>query len=260
MPRITVITVTYNSEETLAETMDSVLAQTYSDIEYIIVDGSSKDRTVDIIRQYEPHFQGRMRWISEPDKGIYDAMNKGIAMATGEVVGILNSDDLFLDAEVLADVASSFEEEQVDCVHGNLYFVEHDNTDRIVRIWQGSPYKTDSFARGWQPAHPTFYVRRKHYLHFGGYDISFHISADFELMLRFLEKHKLHSLFIDRFLVKMRMGGVSTKSMKSIYIGNREDIKAFHKNDIPVSLFYPLFRLVPKALDKIKLKLHLGGK
>ena len=216
MLRITVITVTYNSEATVAETMDSVLAQIYPDIEYIVVDGGSTDKTIDIIRQYEPRFQGRMRWISKPDQGIYDAMNKGIAMATGEVIGMLNSDDLFIDAEVLTDI-----------------------------------------ARGWHPAHPTFYVRREYYIRFGGYDIAFPVSADFELMLRFLEKHRLHSLFINRFLVKMRMGGESTGSLRSVYVGNRNVMKAFHKNGIPVSPLYPVFRLAPKVINKIKLKLHL---
>lgn len=257
MLRITVITVTYNSEATVAETMDSVLAQIYPNIEYIVVDGGSTDKTIDIIRQYEPRFQGRMRWISKPDQGIYDAMNKGIAMATGEVIGMLNSDDLFIDAEVLTDIASAFEDRQIACIHGNLYFVRHDDTNHIVRIWKSSPYKPNSFARGWHPAHPTFYVRREYYIRFGGYDIAFPVSADFELMLRFLEKHRLHSLFINRFLVKMRMGGESTGSLRSIYVGNRNVMKAFHKNGIPVSPLYPVFRLAPKVINKIKLKLHL---
>ena len=153
--KISLITVTYNSSKTLLDTLQSVLNQTYSDIEYIIVDGASKDSTVSIIEEYEPKFNGRMKWISEPDKGLYDAMNKGIRMATGDVVGILNSDDLFMDNNVLADIAHAFDN-NTDAIFGNLYFVNQEDVNQIVRVWKGSPYK--SFKSGWHPAHPTFYV------------------------------------------------------------------------------------------------------
>lgn len=255
--KISIITAAWNSAATIEDTLRSILAQTYQDWECIVIDGASSDGTQNILRSYETRFSGRLHWISEPDQGIYDAMNKGIAMATGEVIGMLNSDDLFIDAEVLTDIASAFEDRQIACIHGNLYFVRHDDTNRIVRIWESSPYKPNSFARGWHPAHPTFYVRREYYIRLGGYDIAFPVSADFELMLRFLEKHRLHSHFINRFLVKMRMGGESTGSLRSIYVGNRNVMKAFHKNGIPVSPLYPVFRLAPKVINKIKLKLHL---
>lgn len=246
--KLSLITVTYNSSITLLDTFQSVLNQTYSDIEYIIVDGASKDNTVSIIKEYEPKFHGRMKWISEPDKGLYDAMNKGIRMATGDVVGILNSDDLFMDNRVLEDIAKAFDA-STDAVFGNLYFVNQEDVNQIVRVWKGSPYK--SFKSGWHPAHPTFYVRREAYEKYGVFDTTFNVSADFELMLRLIEKHGIRTKYLDRYMVRMRMGGESTKSIKNIIQGNRNIMQAFHKNGISVSPFYPVYRLLPKVIDRI---------
>lgn len=246
--KLSLITVTFNSSKTLPETLQSVLSQIYFDIEYIIVDGASKDNTVDIIKEYEPQFEGRMKWISEPDKGLYDAMNKGIRMATGDVVGILNSDDLFMDNRVLADIVAAFDK-QTDAVFGNLYFVDQENVEQIVRVWKGSPYK--SFKSGWHPAHPTFYVRREVYKKYGVFDTTFDVSADFELMLRFIEKHQIRTKYFDRYMVRMRMGGESTGSIKNIIRGNKNIFRAFRKNEISVSLFYPIQRLLPKVIDRI---------
>ena len=252
--KLSLITVTYNSSKTLIDTFQSVLSQSYSDIEYIIVDGVSKDNTLSIIEEYEPQFQGRMKWISEPDKGLYDAMNKGIRMATGDVVGILNSDDLFMDDKVLADVATAFDE-QTDAIFGNLYFVNQEDVNQIVRVWKGSPYK--SFKSGWHPAHPTFYVRREVYEKYGGFDTTFDVSADFELMLRLIEKHGIRTKYLDRYMVKMRMGGESTGSIKNIIRGNKNIFRAFRKNEIKVSPLYPVYRLLPKVIDKILYMLKL---
>lgn len=151
--RISIITVSYNSGNTLSNTIESVLSQGFSDIEYIIVDGCSKDGTTAIIKSAESSFNGRLKWVSEPDKGLYDAMNKGIKMATGDVIGILNSDDLFYDSNVLRDIALAFDE-NTDALFGNLYFVKSDDVHCIVRAWKGSTYS--SFKKGWHPAHPTF--------------------------------------------------------------------------------------------------------
>lgn len=252
--KLSLITVTYNSSITLLDTFQSVLNQTYSDIEYIIVDGASKDNTVSIIKEYESKFQGRMKWISEPDKGLYDAMNKGIRMATGDVVGILNSDDLFMDNRVLEDIAKAFDA-STDAVFGNLYFVNQEDVNQIVRVWKGSPYK--SFKSGWHPAHPTFYVRREAYEKYGVFDTSFNVSADFELMLRLIEKHGIRTKYLDRYMVRMRMGGESTKSIKNIIKGNRNIMQAFHKNGISVSPLYPVYRLLPKVIDRIMYMLRL---
>lgn len=252
--KFSLITVTYNSSKTLTDTLKSVLSQTYSDIEYIIVDGASKDNTVSIIKEYEPKFNGRMKWISEPDKGLYDAMNKGIRMATGDVVGILNSDDLFMDNEVISDIASDFDG-QTDAVFGNLYFVNQEDVDQIVRVWKGSPYK--SFKNGWHPAHPTFYVRKEAYEKYGVFDTTFDVSADFELMLRLIEKNGIRTKYLDRYMVRMRMGGESTGSIKNIIRGNKNIFRAFQKNGIKVSPFYPVYRLLPKVIDKILYKLGI---
>lgn len=252
MLKISIITVVYNSESTIAMTMESVLLQTYSNIEYILIDGLSSDNTLEIIKNYEKQFNGRMRWISEPDKGIYDAMNKGISMATGDIIGMLNSDDIYVDKNVLSDIANVFESHSIECTYGNLYFVQHSNINKIVRSWESSQYTPGAFRKGWHPAHPTFYVKRQCYNKYGLYDCSLKVSADFELMLRFLEKQHISNLFLNRYFVKMRIGGESTGSLKKIIIGNYNIIKAFHKNNIRVSPFYPIMRLAPKIINKIR--------
>lgn len=250
---ISIITITYNSGKTLENTFQSVLLQNYNDIEYIVVDGLSSDNTVSIIKEYESRFNGRLKWVSEKDNGIYDAMNKGIQMATGDIVGILNSDDLLMDNNVLKDIALAFDD-KTDAICGNLYFVDQSNINCIVRVWKGSPYK--SFTTGWHPAHPTFYVRRGVYEKYGTFDTSFDVSADFELMLRLIEKCHIRVKYLDRYMVKMRVGGESTGSIKNIIKGNNNIMRAFKKNGISVSPFYPIIRLYPKIVNLIKCKLH----
>ena len=252
------ITITYNSERTVRDTFNSVLSQSYKNIEYIVVDGGSKDATLDIICEYESKFKSHLKWISESDKGIYDAMNKGIKMATGDVIGIINSDDLLYDSNAIEDIAKCFEERKVDCVYGNLEFVKADNTDSVVRTWISSQYRIGSFKRGWHPAHPTFYAKKEAYEKFGVFDTSFNVSADFELMLRFLEKNQLSNYYLNRFFVKMRMGGESTGSIYKIIEGNKNVLRAFKKNGISVSSFYPILRLAPKAINMIKTKLGIA--
>lgn len=255
--KISIITSTYNSEKTVQETLESILNQTHQDIELLIIDGKSKDNTLEIVRRYERLFQGRLRYISEQDKGIYDAMNKGIQMATGDVVGILNSDDLYMDNKVVEDIANAFVQTNVDAIYGNLIFVDEDDTSKIVRVWKGSQYEPGSFLNGWHPAHPTFYVRRDIYEKYGLFDISFDVSADFELMLRFIEKHRISNRYLDRTFIKMRMGGESTGSIKKIITGNRNVLRAFEKNGFKVSIVYPIKRLLPKAINMIKNKIKL---
>lgn len=250
--KITIITVTYNSELTVRDTIENVLAQTFTNYEYLVIDGASKDKTISIVKEYEPLFGGKLKWISEPDEGLYDAMNKGIRMATGDVIGILNSDDLFMDNHVLSDIVAAFDE-QTDALFGNLYFVNKDDISKIVRVWKGSPYK--SFKNGWHPAHPTFYVRCEVYKKYGVFDTTFDVSADFELMLRLIEKHNIRTKFLDRYMVRMRMGGESTGSLKNIIRGNKNIFRAFKKNEIKVSPLYPIYRLLPKVLDSLLYKL-----
>ena len=253
--KISIITVTYNSAQTLQDTINSVLGQTYPDIEYIIIDGKSTDGTVDIIKKNEPKFNGKMKWISESDNGIYDAMNKGIAMTTGDVIGILNSDDIYIYDNVISDIIAVFEKENVDSVYANLNFVSPQDANKIVRQWKSSVYKTGSFKKGWHPPHPAFFVKKECYKKYGLFDSSFKISADFELMLRFIEKNGISTYFFDKFIVSMRYGGESTGSLKKIIVGNKNVMKAFKKNNIPVSLFYPISRIIPKIKNKIYYKL-----
>ena len=252
--KISIVTSTYNSEKTVRDTLGSIYNQSYKNVELIIIDGNSKDKTLEIIRHYEKLFQGRLRYISEPDKGIYDAMNKGIRMATGDIIGILNSDDLYMDENVLIDIHDTFANNNVDAIYGNLIFVDEYDTNKVVRTWKGSQYLSGSFLKGWHPAHPTFYVKREMYEKYGVFDISFDVSADFELMLRFIEKFKISNLYMDRTLVKMRMGGESTGSIKKIITGNKNVLRAFKKNGFDVSVFYPVKRLLPKAINIIKNK------
>lgn len=243
--KFSLITVTFNSGQTLRCTLDSVLKQTYKNIEYILVDGLSHDNTIDLIKEYEPLFKGRMHWISEKDEGLYDAMNKGFSMATGDVIGIINSDDLFAEDTAIEKVINCFETDiSIDAVYADLYYVSRNNTDAIVRRWITGKQK--SFTKGWHPAHPTFYVKRCIYMKYGLFDLDFKFAADFELMLRFVEKEHISLLYFPEPLVRMRLGGTTSRSLNNIRKGNIECFKAFKKNGVPVSLLYPLYRLFPK--------------
>lgn len=248
--KISIITATYNSAATVRDTLQSVLQQTYQDIEYVIVDGDSKDATLDIVREYESRFQGRMSWKSEPDKGIYDAMNKGITRATGEVVGILNSDDLFIDSESIKKVMDLFDTNlSLDCVYADLYYVSQTDINNVIRKWSSG--KQRKFSSGWHPAHPTFYVKKTVYERLGVFDLKFKLAADFELMLRFIEKGEIKMTYLPKALVKMRLGGATSKSITNSINQNKECYQSFKQNNIPVSIFYPLLRILPKLIQYI---------
>ena len=253
--KISIITATYNSGVTLRDTLESILSQSYSDYEVLIIDGGSKDNTKQIVDEYISKFNGRLKWYTGKDKGLYDAMNKGIARATGDVVGILNSDDFYADPDVLAAIAEGCGD--VDAVYGDLDFVDATDTGKVVRQWRGSQHEPGAFLKGWHPAHPTFYARREFYNRLGGFDISFDVSADFELMLRFIEKGRLSNRYIPKTFVKMRMGGESTGSLSKIIQGNKNVLRAFRKNGFKVPQFYLVRRLAPKAINIIKNKLHI---
>lgn len=243
--KFSLVTVTYNSAQTLRDTITSVLSQTYQNIEYIIIDGLSKDDTVEIIKEYEPQFNGRMKWFSEKDYGLYDAMNKGFRLATGDVIGIINSDDLIAQPDAIEKVMKCFQsDDSVDAVYADLYYVAQNDTSKIVRHWVSGKQK--SFAKGWHPAHPTFYVKREMYQKYGLFDLDFKFAADFELMLRLIEKEHIKLHYLPEPLVRMRLGGTTSKSFGNIKKGNIECIKAFKKNEIKVSVLYPLYRLLPK--------------
>lgn len=254
--KITIITATFNSASTIRDTIESIISQTHQDWELIIEDGVSKDNTLDIVREYESQCQGRMRIFSEKDNGLYDAMNRGIARATGDVVGILNSDDFYHDEHVLEDINRAMEGQPIECVYGDLKFVQSDNTHKVVRIWKGSQHRNGKFLKGWHPAHPTFYARREAFLKYGAFDTSFAVSADFELMLRLIEVAGLRNKYIHRYFVKMRLGGESTGSIRNIIRGNVGVIRALQKNGFNPPKLYLLRRLLPKIWCSLWGRLH----
>lgn len=249
--KISIVTATYNSVSTLEDTLKSVLAQSYHDIEYLIVDGGSTDGTLDLVRRYEPLFEGRMRWISEPDKGIYDAMNKGFKMAAGEVLMLINSDDFFAREDAVELVVRQFAAHpEADCVYADLYYVAHNDTSRIIRTWRcGAPRP---FRKGWMPAHPTFYCRRKVYEEHGYFDLQFRLAADFDLMLRFVEVAKIKLVYLSEFLVRMRVGGATSSSLKNLIRQNRESAASFRKYGMRVGLGYLIRRFSWKIKQFIK--------
>ena len=245
--KISVITVCYNSIATLQDTLESILRQTYPDVESIVVDGASKDGTVELIEKYSHQFSGRMKWLSEPDKGIYDAMNKGIGMATGDVIGFLNADDYYQDENVLKAIARAFAWHGTDAVHGNLHYIN--GVRDTVRTWRGTEYSPGSFQRGWSAAHPTFYCKKGCFIRYGGFDPSIGSAADFELMLRFIEKNRISTTYIDRDMVFMRTGGSSTSGLRAILRNTRQNKQAFRKNNLPYPWHYDISRIFHKILS-----------
>lgn len=227
MNNISIITATYNSASTLDDTLSSVLAQGV-EAEQIIVDGGSKDQTLEIVASYS-HI---VKCVSEPDRGIYDAMNKGIAMASGDVIGILNSDDFYADDRVLSRVAEVFADPRVDSCYGDLKYVHPVDTARVTRNWKAGSFFREAFFWGWMPPHPTFFVRRSVYERYGRFNLELGSAADYELMLRFLVRHRISTVYIPEVLVKMRAGGVSNLSLTNRLKANRMDRRAWHVNGI----------------------------
>lgn len=241
--KISVISVCYNSAGTIADTIRSVQSQTYQNIEHVIVDGASTDNTVDIARELADQ---RTVIGSEPDNGIYDGMNKGIRSASGDVVGMLNSDDMFADTLALERVAGSFTD-IVDCVHGNLVYADKDDIGKIVRKWESCDYVPGIFGRSWTPAHPTFYCRKDAYNRFGLYRLDYEIAADVELMYRFLERYGLKSQHIPHTLVLMRAGGVSTQNLRSTWVISKEVKRGIVENGGRFNMLLYLYHKILKA-------------
>jgi len=246
---VSVITVSYNSAETIDETINSVADQDYPYIEYIVIDGLSSDNTVDIVRSR----MDRVNIIvSEKDCGIYDAMNKGIRAASGDVIAILNSDDIFASKNVITNVVRAFKENQVNLVYGDLEMVSSHDMKNVIRRWNPGPYVPGSFKKGWHPPHPAVFVKSNVYKDCGGYDMSFKISADYEFMIRVFEKYSVSSFYLNKVMVRMRYGGESTGSMKNIAIGNYYIYKAFVKNGVSYPFYYSVIRFIMKIKQFIK--------
>jgi glycosyltransferase involved in cell wall biosynthesis len=247
--KVSIITVVFNGQDTIKDTVKSVLAQDYPDVEYIIIDGASTDGTMKIIHSYSDRIA---RIVSEPDQGIYDAMNKGIKLATGDVVGILNSDDFYASSDVISTVVQQFEISQADSVFGDLIFVKPDSLDQVVRYYSSAKFHPKQFAAGWMPAHPTFFVKRWAYEQHGLFKTDYEIASDYELLIRFLAKHQLSYRYIPKVMVKMRAGGVSTKNLRSNWVLNREIVRGCAENGIQTNMIRVLSKYFTKVFQLIQ--------
>lgn len=244
MLKVTLITATYNSEKYLEDCIKSVIGQRYKHIEHIVIDGKSKDGTVAIIKKYESHIA---KWISETDRSMYDAINKGMEMATGDIIGILNSDDMLDSENVIEWIVNAFEEKKVDSIYGDLEYVDPVDTNKIYRIWKGKEYRRSLFKIGWMPAHPTFYFRTELFKKYGGYESHYYSAADYEFMARYLYKHHISSYYLPKLIVKMRRGGQSNSSWRQRFRANRRDYLAMKKNKIPFAFFVSILKPLSKV-------------
>lgn len=246
--KVSIITVAYNAEKTIEDSIQSVLEQKYDNIEYIIIDGASTDRTLSIVKKYEDRIS---TIISEKDKGIYDAMNKGVKAATGDIIGILNSDDFYIDSNVITDIVNSFND-SIDGVYADLVYVEGDDTSKIRRKWESGFYHHGAFKKGWMPPHPTFFVRSKVYSDFGHYALNLRSAADYEFMLRVIHKHRIKLNYLQRIIVKMRVGGESNASFKNRLNANKEDKIAWKMNGLQPGRFTFIRKPMSKLTQFIK--------
>lgn len=242
--KVSIITTTYNSASTIEHTIQSVLNQSYTNIEYIIIDGVSTDGTLDILNRYKERLN---KIISEKDTGIYDALNKGIDLATGDVIGILHSDDFYTGSDVIENVVNTFDQNKCDGLYANLYYVDKDDTNKIKRKWHSGNYSDGAFLNGWMPPHPTFFVKKEIYNKFGKFNLQFATAADYELMLRFIHKNKIKLAYLNKFIVKMRIGGKSNDTLKSRITANMDDRKAWEVNGLKPRFY----TLTLKPLRKI---------
>ena len=241
--KVSIITVTLNSEKYLTDCIQSVCKQSYGNIEHIIVDGKSTDGTLQIIKKHQKHLS---KWISESDRGMYDAINKGIAMATGDIIGILNSDDVFASEDVIDNIVQCFNKENTDSVYGDLIYVKPSNIEKIYRVWKGVSYKRYRFKYGWMPAHPTFYMKRSLIEKYGPYENHYYTAADYEFMARYLYKHKISATYLEQLVIKMRTGGASNVSLKGRLRANRRDYLAMKRNNIPFSFLVSIIKPLSK--------------
>jgi len=247
--KVSIITVCFNSAATIADTIKSVLNQSYGNIQYIIVDGGSADDTLATVAKYQNQID---KIISEPDGGIYDAMNKGLNLAEADIVGFLNSGDFYTDEKVISRVVEAMRVNNADCCYGDLEYVAEHNPAGIVRRWKSEPYQDGLFENGWHPPHPTFFAKKTVFDKYGGFDLSYDIGADYELMLRFLQRYNIKTEYIPRVLVKMRSGGISNKNLYQIIKANIECYRAWKKNGLKVTPLIMLKKPVSKLVQYMK--------
>jgi glycosyltransferase involved in cell wall biosynthesis len=242
--KISIITVVYNNEKTIKDALQSVLSQSYENIEYVIIDGKSNDNTFNLINEYKDKLG---YFISEKDNGLYDAMNKGIQAATGEIIGILNSDDLYQDSEVISTVMQQFcNDPELDILYGDLVYVKSDDTNKVVRNWKSKAYYKRFFENANVPPHPSLFVRSNVYKEAGLFDLQFKLAADYELMLRMFKKYNFKSKYINRLIIKMRLGGATNQSYTNIINQNKEILKAWKANDLQAPFYLMPLRIIKR--------------
>lgn len=242
--KISIVTVVFNQKKYLKDCIESIYGQIYQDIEYIVVDGGSTDGTLEIIKENEKMID---KWISEEDRGIYDAMNKGIRMASGEVVGFLHANDLFYSRDIIDKISKVFNDKDIDGCYGDLIYMNKDLSKRI-RLWKAGEYERSKLKNGWMLPHPTFYLRKVIYEKNGLYNTSFKISADYEIMLRLLEKRKIRLYYLSEIMTIMRVGGISNWGFKNLLLKSFEDYKAWKVNNLKITPFV----VIKKPMNKIK--------
>jgi glycosyltransferase len=248
--KFSIITLSLNSSKTILETIQSVNSQDYTDIEHILIDGKSEDETLKIFHE---NVTREFTVISEKDNGIYDAMNKGISLAKGDVIGFLHSDDILTSKNSISNIANAFRQHDVDLVYSDLHYVKRKNPKYIVRVWTSSIFRAGNFAKGWNPPHPTFYVRKNIYYKYGLYDVSYKIAADIEFMARMLEVHKLKSIYLPKTLIKMKLGGLSNRSWTNTILLNREIIAALKRHNLYKGIItYIIYKLVNRSIQFIR--------
>lgn len=241
--KISIITVSLNSAATIEDTILSVHQQAYAEREHIVIDGMSQDATLSVV---DRHREKIAICASESDAGIFDAMNKGLALASGDIVGFLNADDVYANDQVLMHVAAAFRDPAVEAVYADLVYVDRRNPGKVVRYWRSGDFQPGSFARGWMPAHPTFYVRREVYERLGGFNLEYRLQGDFELTLRFLEVHRIRARHVAEIWVRMRTGGASNRNWFDIVRGNLEAYRAARANGLKVTPFFVLRKILSR--------------
>jgi glycosyltransferase involved in cell wall biosynthesis len=249
MQKVSIITVAYNSITTIQDTIESVLGQDYPQIEYILIDGASTDGTVNLVKSYRDRIT---HLISEPDRGMYDALNKGLALATGDIIGILNSDDIYAHPQVIATVVAALQDTQADCVFADLVYVSPTHPNKVLRYYSSAPFNPRRFAYGWMPAHPTVFIKRWAYDRYGYFKTNYKIAADYELLIRFLAKHQLSYAYVPQVWVKMRAGGISTRNLMSNWILNREIVRGCAENGIRTNLLKVFSKYFTKVFQLIR--------
>ncbi|MET3114761.1 glycosyltransferase involved in cell wall biosynthesis [Pedobacter sp. CG_S7] len=243
--KVSIITVVLNCANYISDCIDSILIQTHKNIEYIVIDGKSVDGTIAVIEKYLPSID---YFISVPDEGIYSALNKGLSVATGEIIGILNADDVLANAHVISTIVENFKNSTCDAVYGNLNYTSRNDINQVIRRWRSKSFRRNAVKYGWMPPHPTIYIKKEVFFKHGNYSMEYGHSSDYELILRFFYKHQIVAVFVDQLFVKMRMGGVSNGSVKQLLRACSEDYRAMILNDIPI----PLVAIVGKKLRKIE--------